>query len=36
MPVQVYQVFGLYLLTTIVYIAWIIKSNRDMDKKISK
>ena len=33
MPVQVYQVLGLYLVTTIVYIAWIIKANKDMDKK---
>ena len=33
MPVQVYQVLGLYLMTTIVYIAWITKENRDMDKK---
>ena len=33
MPVQVYQVLGLYLVTTIVYIAWIIKANKDLDKK---
>lgn len=36
MPVQVYQVLGLYLITTIVYIAWINKANRDMDKKKAK
>ena len=36
MPAQVYQVLGLYLTTTIVYIAWIIKSNRDIDKKLAK
>jgi len=35
MPNQVFQVLGLYLVTTIVYIAWIIKSNRDLDKKIN-
>lgn len=33
MPVQVYQVLGLYLITTIVYIAWVTKANRDMDRK---
>ncbi|MFC1803307.1 hypothetical protein ACFL0D_04995 [Thermoproteota archaeon] len=36
MPIQVYQVLGLYLLTTIVYIAWIMKSNRDIDNKLAK
>ena len=35
MPIQVYQVLGLYLVTTIVYIGWIIKSNRDLDKKLN-
>ncbi len=35
MPAQVYQVLGLYLVTTMVYIAWIIKSNRDIDKKLA-
>ena len=34
MPAQVYQVLGLYLVTTIVYIGWIIKSHRDLDKKL--
>jgi hypothetical protein len=36
MPIQVYQVLGLYLGTTIVYIAWIIKSNRDLDRNLEK
>ena len=36
MPAQVYQVLGLYLVTTMVYIGWIIKSNRDLDKKLEK
>ncbi len=36
MPVQVFQVLGLYLITTIVYIAWISKANRDMDRKNAK
>ena len=35
MPAQVYQVLGLYLVTTIVYIAWIIKSNKEMDAKLA-
>lgn len=34
MPIQVYQVLGLYVVSTIVYIGWIIKSNRDLDKKL--
>ncbi len=34
MPIQVYQVLGLYIFTTIVYIGWIINSNRDLDKKM--
>jgi hypothetical protein len=36
MPIQVYQVLGLYLVTTIVYIVWITKSNMDIDDKIAK
>ncbi len=36
MPAQVYQVLGLYLITTIVYIAWVFKSNRDIDRKLAK
>ncbi len=36
MPAQVLQVLGLYLSATIVYIAWIIKSNRDIDRKLAK
>jgi hypothetical protein len=36
MPAQVLQVLGLYLTATIVYIAWIIKSNRDIDRKLAK
>lgn len=36
MPAQVYQVMGLYFLTTMIYIAWIIKSNREFDKKLAK
>lgn len=36
MPIQVYQELGLYLFTTIVYIAWIIKANRDIDRKLAK
>ncbi len=35
MPIQVYQVLGLYLTATIVYIAWIIKANRDIDRKLA-
>jgi len=35
MPIQVYQVLGLYLVTTIVYIGWIVKSNRDLNRKIN-
>lgn len=34
MPIQVYQVLGLYIVTTIVYIGWIVKSNRDLDRKL--
>jgi hypothetical protein len=36
MPIQVYLVLGLYLASTIFYIAWITKSNRDIDNKIAK
>ena len=36
MPIQVYQVLSLYLVTTIVYIGWIVKSNRDLDKKLDR
>ena len=36
MPIQVYQVLCLYLVTTIVYIGWIVKSNRDLDKKLDR
>ena len=36
MPAQVYQVLGLYLVTTMVYIAWIIKANRDLDRKLAE
>jgi hypothetical protein len=36
MPAPVYQVMGLYFITTIVYIAWVFKSNRDIDKKLAK
>ena len=36
MPVQVYHVLGLYLVTTIAYIMWILKINRDMDDKIEE
>lgn len=36
MPVQVYQVLGLYLVTTVAYIVWVAKANRDMDRKNSK
>lgn len=33
MPAQVYQVLGLYLVTTVAYIVLVVKANRDMDKK---
>lgn len=36
MPAQVYQVMGLYFIATIVYIVWVFKSNRDIDKKLAK
>jgi hypothetical protein len=36
MPAQVYQVLGLYLVTTVAYITWVFKANRDMDKKNAK
>jgi hypothetical protein len=36
MPVQVYQVFGLYIIGTISYIVWIWKANIDLDKKLEK
>jgi hypothetical protein len=36
MPGQVWQVLGLYLVTTMVYIGWIIKANRELDEKLSQ
>ena len=36
MPIQVYQVLGLYLASTILYIVWITKSIRDIDNKLAK
>ncbi len=36
MPIQVFQVFGLYMVGTIGYIAWVWKANADLDKKLAK
>jgi hypothetical protein len=36
MPIDVLEVFALYWVTTIGFVTWIIKTNMDLDKKLSE
>jgi len=36
MPIDVLEVFALYWVTMIGFVAWIIKANVDLEKKLNK